>query len=91
MALGKKTKVRADAKAPLRLTRLRSQLPGAPHIMQGLDSNNKTTEALPCDPDNIAMAEDHFASQSIAIIAAAGEPRATERGYDSGQDPAPWR
>ncbi|EQK98154.1 hypothetical protein OCS_06134 [Ophiocordyceps sinensis CO18] len=85
MALGKKTKVRADAKAPLRLTRLRSQLPGAPHIMQGLDSNNKTTEALPCDPDNIAMAE------SIAIIAAAGEPRATERGYDSGQDPAPWR
>lgn len=44
-------------KRPLRLTRLRSQLAGAPSIMHGLDSNNRATEALPPDPDDMPMAE----------------------------------
>lgn len=48
---------RGQVTRPMRLTRIHSQLAGAPCIMQGLDSQNRATEALPPDPVSISMAE----------------------------------
>ncbi|PHH85213.1 hypothetical protein CDD83_749 [Cordyceps sp. RAO-2017] len=54
---GAVVKSRSDTKTPVRLTRLRSRLAGAPSVLKGLDDNNRPVEALPQDPENIPFGE----------------------------------
>lgn len=45
-----------DVKTPLRLTRLRSKVGGAPKLMTGLNARNQAAESLPADPVRISAA-----------------------------------
>ncbi|POR38351.1 Uncharacterized protein TPAR_01448 [Tolypocladium paradoxum] len=55
--VNKRVEKAGDEKTPIRLTRLRAAIAGAPKIMRGLDARNRASESLPPDPERISARE----------------------------------